>query len=107
MKIVSALALCAALVVGLAGCSISASATVPAKNIASAAAHALQSEANLSSPPKTDCGKSGISLALGKKIDCTVTDPSNGHNYKAVVTITKITGLKYSISVKVAKTPNN
>jgi hypothetical protein len=107
MKIVSALALCAALVVGLAGCSVSASATVPAKKIASTAAHALQNEANLSSLPKTECGKAGITLAVGKKIDCTVTDPSNGDNYNAVVTITKITGLKYSISVKVAKTPNN
>jgi hypothetical protein len=107
MKIVSALVLSSALLVGLAGCSLTASATVPAANIANTAAHALQKTVGLATTPKMDCGKAGITLAVGKKVDCTVTDPTNGKDYDAVVTITKISGSKYSIDVQVAKTPNN
>lgn len=107
MKIVSALALSAALLVGLAGCSLTATATVPAANIASTAAKALQKTVGAATPPKMDCGTSGVTLAVGKKIKCTVTDPTNGKTYDAVVTITKISGTKYGIDVKVAQTPNN
>lgn len=106
MKIVSAFVLSAALVAGLAGCSLTATATVPAANIANTAAHALQNEVGLSTTPKMDCGKAGITLAVGKRIKCNVTDPTNGMNYNAVVTITKISGAKYSIDVRVAKTAN-
>jgi hypothetical protein len=107
MRIVSALILSAGLAAGLAGCSVSASATVPAASIASTAAHALEKEVGSSTTPKMECGNAAITLAVGKKVPCVVTDPGNGKDYDATVTITKISGLKYSIDVRVAKSPND
>ncbi|HEX4057616.1 MAG TPA: DUF4333 domain-containing protein [Galbitalea sp.] len=107
MKIVSALLLSAALVAGLAGCAASATSTVPASAIASTAGRALENAAGLSAPPKVTCGKTGFSLHVGTKITCDVVDPTNGKDYDATVTITKITGAKFSLHVQVAKTPNN
>jgi hypothetical protein len=54
-----------------------------------------------------ECGNAAITLAVGKKVPCVVTDPGNGKDYDATVTITKISGLKYSIDVRVAKSPND
>jgi uncharacterized lipoprotein len=105
MKTAGALVLASALVLGLAGCSISASPSVPASNIAHTGALALQKEVGTASPPKVDCGTADIDLKVGKKIHCDVTDPSTKQVFDSVVTITKVSGLKYSIDIKVASTP--
>ena len=107
MKIFGAVLLSSALLIGLAGCTLSASAspTVSGANIAHTSSLALQKEVGTASPPKVDCGSKDVDLKVGKKIHCEVTDPSNGDVYDSVVTITKVDGLKYSIDVKVADTP--
>ena len=109
MKVLPTLVLSAVLVAGLAGCSVQASAgvTIPDKQIAAAAAKALKKAVNSSVTPKIDCGPGSTLLKVGKKLDCTLTDPGNGEDYATVVTITKVKGLDYSVDAKVASTPKS
>ncbi len=106
MKIFGAVALCAALLVGLAGCSFSAAVTVEKSSLAHTGAIALKNEVGTSYLPKVDCGKGSVPLKVGEKIHCDVVDPkAPTDTYDSVLTITKVNGLKYSIDIKVANTP--
>jgi hypothetical protein len=109
MKVLLTVVVSAALVLGLAGCSFSASAgvTVPNKQIAAAAAKALKNAVGSSVSPKIDCGSGSTILKVGKKLDCTLTDPGDGKKYATVVTLTKVKGLNYTVDAKVADTPES
>jgi hypothetical protein len=109
MKVASTVVLSAALLVGLAGCTFSASAgvTVPKSQIATTAAKALQKSVGTSVAPKIDCGTGSTILTVGKKLNCTLTVPPGTTRYATVVTITKVNGLHYSVDAKVAKTPES
>lgn len=97
------------LLLGLAGCSASASAylTVPAKQVAQGGAKALQKEIGLSTLPPVDCGDKQVELKNGNKLKCTATDPRDNKTYDATITISKVKGANYHIDIQVAKTPNN
>jgi uncharacterized membrane protein len=105
--LVSSIFVAAALAIGLAGCSVSVTASVPKSQIAHTASLALQKEVGSAVAPKIDCGSGDTTLSVGEKLNCVLTDPTSNKVYKTVVTITKITGKHYSIDAQVAKTPNN
>jgi hypothetical protein len=111
MKIAGALVLASALLLALAGCSASASITATVAN--TALAHtgglALEKAVGASVPPKVDCGTGRTELRVGKKIHCdVVADPSKPTVlYDSVLTITKVSGLHYSVDIKVANSPKN
>ena len=90
----------------LTGCSFSASAglTVPASDIADAAAGALEEQ--VGTRPDLDCGDERVKLIDETTVDCTLTDPSSGSEYDAVVTISDVEGTKYHVAVQVADTAN-
>lgn len=92
----------------LAGCSFSASAsaslTVPASDIEDTAAGALEEQ--VGTRPDLDCGDERVKLIDDTTIDCTLTDPSSGSEYDAVVTISDVEGTKYHVAVQVADTAN-
>jgi hypothetical protein len=53
-----------------------------------------------------DCDKGSIDLKVGEKIHCDVVDPKAPTAVcDSVLTITKVSGLKYSTDIKVANTP--
>ena len=90
----------------LAGCSFSASAglTVPASDIEDTAAGALEEQ--VGTRPDLDCGDERVKLVDDTTVDCTLTDPSSGSEYDAVVTISDVEGAKYHVAVQVADTAN-
>lgn len=90
----------------LAGCSFSASAslTVPASDIEDTAAGALEEQ--VGTRPDLDCGDERVKLIDDTTVDCTLTDPSSGSEYDAVVTISDVEGTKYHVAVQVADTAN-
>jgi len=106
MKLASALVLCAVVVGSLAGCSGIGGPTVTKSSIASAAAKTLAKEIGATSPPPFDCGTGDTMLTVGQKFNCTVTDTTVNETFDAVVTITKLKGVTYTLDVQVAKTPN-
>jgi hypothetical protein len=87
----------------LAGCTASASLTVPADSVATEAANAL--EAQIGTLPEIDCGDDAVKLINGTVVDCILTDPATGSQYDAPVTISGVDGLKYKVNVQVAETP--
>ena len=89
----------------LAGCTASASLTVPAESVATQAAEAL--EAEIGSLPEVDCGDDTVKLINGTTVDCLLTDPQTGLEYDTTVTISEVDGLKYHVDVQVAETANN
>ena len=99
----ASLALAATSIVLLAGCTGSASLTVPADSVATQAAEAL--EAQIGSLPEIDCGDDAVKLIDGTVVDCVLTDPATGSQYDAPVTISGVDGLKYKVNVEVAETP--
>lgn len=90
----------------LAGCSFRASAslTVPASDIEDTAAGALEEQ--VGTRPDLDCGDERVKLIDDTTVDCTLTDPSSGSEYDAVVTISDVEGTKYHVAVQVADTAN-
>ena len=107
MKTAGVVLLSSVLLLGLVGCSGSTGLTVTRSSVAHAAAGALQKELGAATPPPMKCGKGDVSIKIGTKIDCAVTDTSVNQTFDAVVTITKLSGTNYSLHVQVAKTPNN
>jgi len=99
----ASLALAATSIALLAGCTASASLTVPADSVATQAAEAL--EAQIGSLPEMDCGEDAVKLIDGTVVDCVLTDPASGAQYDAPVTISGVDGLKYKVNVEVADTP--
>jgi Domain of unknown function (DUF4333) len=109
MKTAGALVLASALLLGLAGCSVSTTATVANSALAQTGGRALEKAVGASAPPKVDCGTGQTKLIVGTKIHCdVVADPSKPTVlYDSVLTITKVSGLHYSVDIKVANTPKN
>jgi len=99
----ASLAIAATSIALLAGCTASASLTVPADSVATQAAEAL--EAQIGSLPEMDCGDDAVKLIDGTVVDCILTDPATGSQYDAPVTISGVDGLKYKVNVEVADTP--
>jgi hypothetical protein len=93
----------AALVLGsLAGCSASVSSTptAPATAVASVAEDALAQQ--VGSRPSIDCGSDDVKIVEGTVVKCTLTDPANGQQLGATVTITTVNDGKYTVDVQVA-----
>lgn len=89
----------------LAGCTFSASLTVPASSVAKAAAGALEKQ--VGSRPDIDCGKGDVKLIDGTKVKCELTDPSTKSVFGATVTISDVKGTDYRVNVKVDSTPKS
>lgn len=92
-----------ALVLVLAGCSLSASLTVEPDQLAATAADAL--EPKMARRPHITCGTGVVPLKVGTKVHCEVTDPTTLRLHDATVEITRVDGTKYTVSVTVAETP--
>lgn len=107
MRITKITVLTAALAIGLTGCTFSANFTVSADKVAELAASALEEQYPDLGRPELDCGDDSVDIVVGEQVDCVLTDPSNGAELDAVVTITEVDGTNYSIDVKVADVPNN
>jgi hypothetical protein len=107
MKIIAASAVVAALISGLAGCTFSghANLTGPRSAIAATAEKALAKAVGSTTLPKISCGSGRVDLVKGKKLNCVLTDPSDGTRYKTVVTLTSVKGLHYTVDAKVANSP--
>jgi hypothetical protein len=107
MKLIATPVVAIALVAGLAGCTFSAHAnlTGPKSSIAATAEKALAKAVGSKVLPKIDCGTGSVDLVKGKKLNCILTDPSDGTKYKTVVTLTSVKGLHYTVDAKVANTP--
>lgn len=87
----------------LSACSGGPVLTAEAEDIATTAENAL--EQSVGSRPEIDCGTETIELKKGLVIDCVLTDPATGEQFESPVTIDKIEGTEYSISVQVADEP--
>ncbi len=87
----------------LAGCVQAPVLTVTAAEIADTAETALEQQ--IGSRPTMDCGTDDVELRKGETVDCILTDPETGENFEAPVTIAKVEGTEYSISVRVAQSP--
>ena len=74
-----------------------------ADQIAEAAEGALEQQ--VGSRPSVDCGADDVRLVKGTKVDCVLTDPETGERFDAPVTITKVDGTDYAISVQVSDEP--
>lgn len=103
-RITSALSV-AVVAVALAGCTASASLTVPASTVEDQAAKALQEQVGSDTPPEMDCGEDAVPLKEGTEVPCVLTDPASGSKYDSTVTLSDIDGTKYHIDVQVASTP--
>lgn len=87
----------------LAACTGAPVLTAEAQDIAATAETAL--EQSVGSRPSIDCGTGTIELRKGLVVDCVLTDPETGERFDSPVTIDKIDGTEYSISVQVASEP--
>lgn len=85
----------------LAGCvtSFTASADV----VATTAEDAL--EQSVGSRPDIDCGTEDFEVKENESRTCTLTDPANGDQYDAEVTIVDVNGAEFSVNVQVADAP--
>jgi hypothetical protein len=86
----------------LAGCSVSVSRTIPAENVAEAAAGALETEYDIV-VESMDCGDDAVALVEGTEVACTVTVA--GESADATVTIGDIDGDTYHVDVDVPQAP--
>lgn len=108
-KLNRVVAVSAATMLGLAGCSFSASTTpdsVSAESVASSAEDAL--EAQVGSRPIIDCGSDDFKLAEGETRDCVLTaDPPGPDKYQAVVTLNNVDKSEgtYTVNVQVGEQP--
>lgn len=97
------IALAIAVSAALVGCTGGPVLTAEAEDIATTAETAL--EQSVGSRPSIDCGDETIQLKKGLVVDCVLTDPQTGERFESPVTIDKIDGTDYSISVQVASEP--
>lgn len=87
----------------LSGCTGGPTISIAPEDLATTAANGLEEQ--IGSRPEIDCGTAPVELKKGKVVDCILTDPSSGEQFEAPVTITKVDGNNYSVSVKVADAP--
>lgn len=75
----------------------SANVTVAAEDIAALGATALSTEWDAEAT--MDCGDGSVDSVEGTEVDCTAYNPNSGLDYPATVTLTKIDGSDYTVSV--------
>lgn len=92
-------------VLGLTGCSVKATVTVPASNVAKGAADALEKQ--IGQRPVIDCGSGRVDLVDGTKLHCDVGAKGDSTKYDSVVTISQVKGTDYHVDIKVDSQPEN
>ena len=98
----------AAIALALSGCTFSLTPQIPqvdASDVATAVADQLEKQ--VGSRPDVNCGNDKVSLEVGTKLTCVLTDPGSGLEYDTVVTFTEVNGTDYKFDFKVADSPNN
>jgi len=95
----------AALALGVAGCTASASVsrTVSADKFATSVADALEEE--VGTRPDVDCGDDAIPVVDGDEVHCDVNTPGYDVVYDSVSTISTESGDEYAVSVVVDEQP--
>lgn len=93
--------------VALSGCTASVNLTIAADDVATLGAKALSEQWNAEAT--MDCGTKSVPSKEGTTVDCVAFNPNSGLDYPAVVTLSKIDGSKYSVSVETgpAKVPES
>lgn len=87
----------AGIAVLLSGCTASANLTVAAADIATVGAKALSTQWD--TVATMDCGDGSVDSVEGTEVECTAFNPKSGLDYPATVTLKKIDGGKYTVSV--------
>lgn len=105
MRVAPVLALFPLALVVLTGCTFSANLTASASKVASTAEDALEQQVNVR--PTVDCGSDNVDLVVGTVVDCVTTDDATGDSYDTTVTISKVDGSTFTVSVQVAGTPQS
>lgn len=99
----------AALMALLAGCTFSVgldtAPTVPASEIESAAATALEDQTGVR--PDIDCGEEPIAVEEGRSFTCLLIDPIAGLEFDVVITFNEVDGDDYFFDIQVADVANN
>lgn len=86
-------------VLALAGCSAPATPSVSATEFEAVAAGPLSEQWD--SVAAIECGKDDIALVEGTVVDCVSHNPNSALDYETTVTITAVTGSKYTVDVVV------
>jgi hypothetical protein len=98
--------LTAAASITLSGCTASANLTIPASEVATTAATAL--EESVGTRPEMDCGDDSVDLVDGTVVECELTDPTSGTVFGSTVTLSYDgEGTDYSVSVDVDEQPKS
>jgi len=104
-----ALPVAAAAVALLAGCvfspGVNTAPTVPAEDIATLAADALEEQEGIRST--IDCGDEDIPVKAGTSVTCVLVDSVAGLEFDVVITFTEVSGSDYTIGIRRADVPNN
>jgi hypothetical protein len=92
-----AFAVLAGVVVVLTGCTASVNLTIAAKDVATVGAKALSTQWETAAT--MDCGDGSVDSIEGTEVECTAFNPKSGLDYPATVTLKKIDGTEYTVSV--------
>ena len=99
------LVLVSTVLLGLTGCTFTASLTVPADSVGEQAAKALTDQLGTDVVPEMDCGEDDVKLINGTVVACVLTDPTSNMSYDAPVTISEVNGTNYHVAVQVGDAP--
>lgn len=84
----------------LTGCTASVNLTVAAEDVATVGAKALSTQWDTAAT--MDCGDGSVDSIEGTEVECTAFNPKSGLDYPATVTLKKIDGTEYTVSVVTA-----
>ncbi|MDE0572199.1 DUF4333 domain-containing protein [Demequina sp. B12] len=98
----TSLVACAALAVGLAGCS--ANVTVAPEDVETTVEDSL--EAQFGIRPVIDCGDDNIDLVVDEQVTCLLSTEDDPTEFDVDVVFTEVDGTEFSLDYQVAEEPN-